>query len=408
MPATTEINISQFDELQSVSFDPAKKYLPLGESVLDQHQFGSQILGLIKTISGGVHNSENIFNLELDSGYAVAVYGFTVALNKSGVPCVLFGNSESGSNEFPISVEVDPDDRSNVFKVGNADIEFEQNSKTKQIETFVGYKKIRVRARGLFVENLNYNRLMSSANINSLSECLTVIPSGGNYGYKLKDLVHPDAIMKGNTFPMKLNVESADELYVGDAFTSRNLNVSSADGSTVWAVDKNGVVGECTKISIYNSMTAGFICEDLGVARLALCQLFQGTVQLVVIAPKNLKNPSHNLQLLAPADEKLALAYKKAKEELVMLASNGESYSHLLKPEAVKKFLNGGSEPAKKELVAAKAASKKVEAVYPDKSEELVAAKATSKKAQIETTSHDEEMYEEEMYEEGLEDEIDF
>jgi hypothetical protein len=360
MPATTEINISQFEEIQSMSFDTSKKYLPLGEEVLDQHQFGNQILGLIKTISGSEYNSENILNLELDSGYAVAVYGFTVALNKSGIPCVMFGSSESASNEFPISIEVDPDDRSNVFKVGNADIEFEQNAKTKKIETFVGYKKIRVRARGLFVENLNFNRLMSSGNIESLSQCLTVISSGGNYGYKLKDLVHPDAIAKGNSFPMKLNVEGADELFIGESFTSRNLNVSSADGSLIWGVDKNGAVGEVTKVSIYNSMTAGFICEDLGVARLALCQLFQGTVQLVIIAPKNLKNPSHNLQLLAPSDEKLALAYKKAKEELIMLASNGQPYSHLLKPEAVKKFLNGGSEPAKKELVAAKASTKKV------------------------------------------------
>jgi hypothetical protein len=359
MPSTTEINVAAFDELQSQSFDESKKYLPLGEEVLEYHQFGSQIQGLIKCISNGEHNAQNIFNLEVSEGYPVAVYGFTVALNKSGVPYVLFGNSENSPNEFSIIPTIDEDDET-VFKVGKAWVEFEQNPKTKLIETYVGFKKIRVKARGLFVENLNFNRLMSSNSIESLAECLVNIPSGGGYGYKLKDLCHPEVIeQKGQTFKLILNVDSIDELYQGDSFTSRNLNVSSVDGKPVWARDKDGNIGEVSKISIYNSMTAGSICEELGAARFILCKLYKGTTQLVLIRPNSNPeyNPSHVLQMLPPSTPELAEAYKKAKSELALLASEGKNFNHLLTPDSVKTFLNGGSTESKKELPPAKKAA---------------------------------------------------
>lgn len=354
MPQTTEINISNFPDFQSQYFSESIKYLPFSEDNLSEHQFAKQISGLIKIISDGQYNSENIFNLELDSGYPVAVYGFTIALNKEGIPSVMFGNSDKTANEFPINLEIDPDDNSTIFKVGDADIEFEQNSKTKKIECFIGSKKIRVRARGQFAPDLNFNNLISVKNSGQLENCLTTLSSGGgNYGYKLKDLVHKEAIAKGNKFPLKLNVESVDELFTGASFTSRNLVVSSVDGSPIWGVDKNGALGNVGKISIYNSMTAGFICEDLGVARLLLCKLYGGTAQLVIISARGENNPSHNLQLLAPTDEKMALGYKKAKEQLLSLASNSKSYAHLMSLDSVKDFVK--AELPKKELSATKA-----------------------------------------------------
>lgn len=339
MPATTQINISSFDELQNQMFDASKKYMPVGIEILETHLYGSHIKGLLDTISKE-YNEENVFNLEIAEGFPIAVYGFTIALNKEGIPSVMFGNLENKPNEFPIVLNKDEDDDITI-NVGKAYIEFEQNPITKIIDAYIGFKKIRVKARAILVENLNFIQLEKADTVEKLSGCLGNIPSGGGYSFKLKGLANPQVIeQKGIKFPLMLNIDSIDEVYQGDSFTSRSLNVSSLDGSTIWGTNKDGEIQEVSKVSIYNSMTAGSICDEIGAARFLLCKLYGGSAKLIIVQPNSNPeyNPKHLLQLLPPENPAIAAGYKKAKTELAQAMSNGGGYTHLLTPESVKKF----------------------------------------------------------------------
>jgi hypothetical protein len=347
MPATTQINVAAFDELQNQMFDTSKKYLPLGVEILDNHIYGPQIRGLLDTISDE-YNTENIFNLEVSEGFPIAVYGFTIALNKEGIPSLMFGNSDNKPNEFPIDVITDEDGDSS-FNVRKAYIEFEQNPTTKIIDAYVGYKRVRVKARALLVENLNFVQLEKADNIDKLAGCLGTIPTGSGYAFKLKGLSSPQVIeQKGVKFPLMLNIDSIDEIYQGDSFVSRNLSISALDGSTVWGTNKDGEVQEVHKVSIYNSMTAGSICEEIGAARFLLCKIYGGTARLVIVAPNSNPdyNPKHLLQLLPPENPAIAEGYKKAKQELAKSVKACESYTHLLTAESVKKFTENSAQVA--------------------------------------------------------------
>lgn len=375
MPATTQINISEFDELQNSMYDSAKKYLPVGVDILDTHVYGKQLKGLLNTISPD-YNPENVFNLEILEGFPVAVYGFTVALNKEGIPSLLFGNRESTPNEFPIMVSIDEDGDA-TYQVGGAYIEFEQDSKNQSIKAFVGYKKIRCSARLLIAESLVFTQLEKANTVEKLAACLEVIPSGsGSYGFRLKDLANPLVVeQKQVKFPLILNIDSIDETYKGDGFLSTNLNVSSSDGNPIWGVKKEETTPtEVAKVSVTSSSpTAGSLCTEVGAARFLLCKLFGGIARLVIVQPnKNPEyNPRHVLQLLPPENPTIAAGYQKAKAKLVEALENGESYMDLLSEASVRKFCETDNAPSSIEgaqvttPVATPAAAPVVEAHIP-------------------------------------------
>lgn len=348
-----KINIGAFEDLADESFDSKVKYLAVGEEVLDQHVYGDSLAKLITALGKNV-NKRNLFNLEIVDGIPSALYGFTLALNSDLQPCLFFGAKSGGKdnppNALPVEVIASEDEDSEEdyqIKVGKVSIVFHYNEDSKRTYGYLKSGKTQVSIKCDFVKDFDYDDLEEVTSTEELSNFLTKI-KGGAINYKLRNLVHPDLVKSGKVkLPLILNIESFEEPYEGEDFTAVNINISSANGKPLYAIDDDGnLVEDVTAVSVYDYLNAGAVCEPANAARCLLTKVFKGEVQICItkLGKDPLKNnPVHTLRHVIPTE--VEEAYALAKAELKQLLRQEQDYSHLLEPDNVEKMLAASAKP---------------------------------------------------------------